>query len=118
MPTTITALTDTPDPTGSTTPAGHGWVDSAWAQIDALGSWAPLPKNPPRSKEAEQRNQSAWMTYGIRPTNMVLPQADPLDVRLRLKRFANEAADRRANVRLLVRDIAAADPHRTGVRAT
>jgi hypothetical protein len=37
MPKTIPALPDTPQPAGtSTTPAGGGWVDAAWAELDAV----------------------------------------------------------------------------------
>ncbi|WP_250029857.1 GIY-YIG nuclease family protein [Paractinoplanes maris] len=116
MPTATYTLSDTPDPTGTNTPA-VSWMDGAWAQIYNKGSWADIPKQP-ANEQAERRNRSAWMTYGIRPSNIVMPHADPLDIRLRLNSFDNKVAYRRANVRLLVRDIAAADPRRAGIRAS
>lgn len=119
MPQTIHARPDMGAiPADTTTvPAGDGWAQTVWDRIYTSGSWAEIPVPDKRDERAERRNRSAWMAYGIRPTNILLPQADPLDIRLRLKRFENPEADRRANIRLLVRDIAAADPRRKGIRA-
>lgn len=96
----------------------EAWLGVAWADIHQHGSWAAIPKGLKRDKVIEQRNRAAWLAYGIEPFSVALPKADPLSIRLRLGRFANTAADRRAQIRLLARDVAAADPRRTGLRAS